>query len=170
MQNLPGTARAKLGHHHFDLDMDCAHPSNLLDCLRAKNIEVPHSLYKLITERLQLRQMLAEYYGTTASKAKKLMNSLTYGMSTNSTTWFDESGIQPMPHHHFIIEYASAISRCVKELIQVTDPDYIFVKSQNSSRESEQSLRFKALSELLNRVEEQKLTVIISRLVTYWGV
>ena len=64
MQSLPGSIRALVGHHLYDIDFDCSHPANLLDCLRATEIEVPEILYTAITKRLEIRQTLAQYYNT----------------------------------------------------------------------------------------------------------
>ena len=108
MQSLPSSLRASIGSQLFDIDCDCSHPTNLIDCLRASDKRVPNALFRIVTERTQIREMLAEHYNTTTTIAKQLVNAVTYGKSILTDDWFTESGVRTIAHHPLIIEYAGA--------------------------------------------------------------
>ena len=111
MQSLPSNLRASIGSQLLDIDCDCSHPTNLIDCLRASDQPVPTALFKIVTERTKIREMLAEHYRTTTTIAKQLVNAVTKGKSILTDDWFTENGMRPIPHHHLIIEYSGATAK-----------------------------------------------------------
>ena len=169
IQSLPSDLRASIGAHLFDIDCDCSHPTNLIDCLRANNEPVPEALFRIVTERTAIRESLAEYYGTTTTNVKSLINAITYGQSVQSEKWFDENKVQLIRHHDIIYAYATATALAATTLIKVDSPDYKAAMEANPE-DNQRSLTFKALSSLMERVEEQKLSCVLMRLIHEWGI
>jgi hypothetical protein len=175
VQNLPGLLRSIICGHYSDIDCDTSHPSNLIDALRAFDLPVPDILYDFVTRKSEIRHIMAGFYfgepitSEKKDKAKKLINALLYGQSTQSGTFFEECGITVHMHHDSIIEFAQAVNNCATKLIKKCDQDVEFAKEKNPSA-GDHKHKFTALSELLVRIEEQKLSCIISRLVDHWGI
>jgi len=175
VQNLPGMLRSEMCKHYFDIDCDTSHPSNLIDALRAFDMPVPDILYKFVTQKNHIRKVMAGYYfgkeddKASRDKAKKLINALLYGQSTESKTFFEDAGIKQTKHHDDILAFAQMIGDLSVKITAKCPDDMKFAKDLHPT-ENEHKWRFTALSELLVRIEEQKLSCMISRLVDYWGV
>jgi hypothetical protein len=166
IQTAPGWIRAKACPDLFDIDCDTSHPSNLIDALRFFELHVPPILFKFVTEKSHMRDILAGYYGTNKEKAKKLINSILYGASISNDSWFLDNHIQIIRHHEYVLNLAAAVAQSATELSELCKPDYEFAKKKHPN-ENEHKWKMTALSELLVRIEEQKLSCIITRLVNH---
>jgi hypothetical protein len=169
LQMAPGWIRAHACSDLIDIDCHTSHPSNLIDALRFFKIPVPKILFTFVTKKTEIRGKLAEYYDTHKDKVKQLINSILYGASIGNNTWFDENKITPIRHHDDIINLANAVGQCATDLALKCKADYDFAK-RTHPKENEHKWKMTALSELLVRIEEQKLTCIITRLIDHWGI
>jgi hypothetical protein len=165
----PGWIRAHACSDLFDIDCDTSHPSNLIDALRFFKIPVPKILFTFVTKKTEIRGKLAGYYDTHKDKVKQLINSILYGVSIGNNTWFDENKITPIRHHDDILNLANAVGQCATDVASKCKADYDFAK-RTHPKENEHKWKMTALSELLVRIEEQKLTCIITRLIDHWGI
>ena len=116
----------------------------------------------MVTKREEIRTLLAKYYDITTKEAKKLVNALTYGKILENTPG-------ERPHHQLLISYQMAVADAATKLVPPGSQDYEYAKQKNPET-THHRVTFKALSELLNRIEEQTLSCIIQRLVDMWGV
>ena len=169
IQTAPGWIRAQACQDLFDIDCDTSHPSNLIDALRFFKLHVPQILFEFVTKKSHMRDILAGYYETEKDKAKKLINSILYGASISNNSWFTDNNIKVMRHHDYIINLATAVAQCATELAKRCTSDYEFAKMKHPT-ENEHKWKMTTLSELLVRIEEQKLACIIRRLINHWGI
>ena len=167
IQSLPGNIRARICRHMFDIDFDCSHPSIIIDALRKKQHKVPEILEYVVTNRLNVRTSLAKYYNCKPKDIKSLINAITYGRKYSSKAFFKEAIIAIKKHHPIIKEYCHAMNIIVDQLAQ---PDDLEAAERSHPDKDERQLKFSALSDLLARIEDQKLACIINRLTTHWGI
>ena len=167
IQRLPGKIRAKICKHMFDIDFNCSHPSIIIDALRQKQIRIPRELYYVVINRMKIRKQLALYYQCKPPEVKGLINAITYGRTYQSKTFFKDAKIPIKRHHHIIKQYCRAIESIVTKLAQ--DDDCHAARLRHPEK-SERQIKFSALSSLLARIEDQKLSCVINRLTTYWGI
>jgi hypothetical protein len=169
LQMAPGWIRAHACSELFDIDCDTSHPSNLIDALRFFKISVPKILFIFVTTKTEMRRKLANYYNTQKDNIKQLINSILYGASIENDTWFTENKINPIRHHADIMDLACAVAQCATNLTLKCTADYDFAKKIHPDG-NEHKWKMTVLSELLVRIEEQKLTCIITRLIDHWGI
>jgi hypothetical protein len=99
---------------------------------------------------------------------KKLINAITYGRRKQSTKFFEEANIPVQQHHKIITTYADAIKEIAYQII--CRPDIQAAEDRNPTVRDERKIRFSAMSDLMERIEAQKTSGVIARLVTHWGL
>jgi hypothetical protein len=128
VQRLKSNYRATIGNHLTDLDLDCSHPSMLIDaCRRLLSIPAPPHPPRNSnqTHGVLRRELSADYSGGDYKEGiafgKQLTNAFVHGQSRTSTDCFEKkANIAPMPHHptagDFRIRYESR-----KKIVQPDD-------------------------------------------------
>jgi hypothetical protein len=123
-QNLKSELRAEIGSQLFDLDLDCSHPSMIIDACRFNDIKIPPILYEMVTKRMEIRKDLSVYYfGTETPKGiqfgKSLVNAFLYGQSLYSAECFEKAGLQFTQHHPKLIKFKETMDSLVSKLQQI---------------------------------------------------